>query len=124
MKKSKKIGVNKMPLYENNLIFIDTILDYVEDLESLSGVLRNRIGHEKKYGTGLDGISPPVLEIETYKDMINNLINNTSAFIDKTKREMDYLEEVYNKFLDLANNTRNWISRGENLLTLFTLLRF
>ena len=23
-----------MPLYENNLIFIDTILDYVEDLEA------------------------------------------------------------------------------------------
>jgi len=90
MKKSKKIGVNKMPLYEKNLVFIDTILDYVEDLGSLSAMLTN-----------------PVLEIETYKDMINNLINNTSAFIDKTKREMDYLEEVYNKFLDLANNTGN-----------------
>tara|TARA_R110002020_G_scaffold141567_2_gene313318 strand:- start:653 stop:967 length:315 start_codon:yes stop_codon:yes gene_type:complete len=96
-----------MPLYEKNLVFIDTILDYVEDLEALSGVITNRIEHEKKYGTGLNGISPPVLEIETYKDMINNLINNTSAFIDKTKREMDYLEEVYNKFLDLANNTGN-----------------
>ena len=79
-----------MPLYENNLVFIDTILDYVEDLESLSAMLTN-----------------PVLEIEAYQDKINNLINNTSLFIDKTKREMDYLEEVYNKFLDLANNTGN-----------------
>lgn len=96
-----------MPLYEKNLVFIDTILDYVEDLEALRGMLTNRIEHEKKYGTGLNGISPPVLEIETYKDMINNLINNTSAFIDKTKREMNYLEEVYNQFLELANQTRN-----------------
>ena len=96
-----------MPLYEKNLVFIDTILDYVEDLEALRGVITNRMEHEKNYGTGLDGLSPPVLEIETYKDMINNLINNTSAFIDKTKREMNYLEEVYNQFLELANQTRN-----------------
>ena len=107
MKKLKKTGVNKMPLYENNLIFIDTILDYVEDLETLSAMLTNRMEHEKKYGTGLDGLSPPVLEIEVYQDKINNLINNTSLFIGKTRRELDYLEEVYNKFLDLANNTRN-----------------
>lgn len=96
-----------MPLYEKNLVFIDTILDYVEDLEALRGVITNRMEHEKNYGTGLDGLSPPVLEIEAYQDKINNLINNTSLFIDKTRREIDYLEEVYNKFLDLANNTRN-----------------
>jgi len=95
-----------MPLYEKNIVFIDTILDYVEDLEGLSGVITNRIEHEKKYGTVLNGLSKPVLEIEGYKDKINNLINNTSLFIDKTRRELDYLEEVYNRFLDLANNTR------------------
>ena len=49
-----------MPLYEKNIIFTDTILDYVEDLEALRGMLTNRIEHEKKYGTGLNGISPPV----------------------------------------------------------------
>ena len=53
---------------KKNIIFTDTILDYVEDLEALRGMLTNRIEHEKKYGTGLNGISPPVLEIETYKD--------------------------------------------------------
>tara|TARA_R100001443_G_C3326382_1_gene171325 strand:- start:304 stop:585 length:282 start_codon:yes stop_codon:yes gene_type:complete len=93
-----------MPLYEKNIVFIDTILDYVEDLEGLSGVITNRIEHEKKFGSALNGLSEPVLEV--YKDKINNLINNTSLFMDKTRRELDYLEEVYNKFLDLANNTR------------------
>jgi hypothetical protein len=93
-----------MPLYEKNIVFIDTILDYVEDLEGLSGVITNRIEHEKKYGTALNGLSEPVLEV--YKDKINNLINNTSLFMDKTRRELDYLEEVYNRFLDLANQTR------------------
>lgn len=92
-----------MPLNENNIIFIDIILGYVEDLEALRGTLKNRMEHEKKYGTGLNGVSPPVLEIQVYQDMINNLINNTSLFIDKTRREMNYLEEVYSKFLKLTN---------------------
>lgn len=90
-----------MPLNENNIIFTDTFLDYVTDLKTIS----DRIEHEKKFG--VESNFTPVLEIGIIKDKINNLINNTSLFIDKTRRELNYLEEVYNRFLDLANNTGN-----------------
>ena len=60
--------------------------------------------HSQKVGV-LD-IGSNSIRLVIYKDKINNLINYTSLFMDKTRRELDYLEEVYNRFLDLANNTR------------------
>jgi len=86
-----------MPLKEYNIIFTDIFLDYVTDLKTIS----DRIEYEKKYG--VESNFTPVLEIGIIEDKINNIINNTSLFIDKTKRELNYLEDVYNKFLKLTN---------------------
>ncbi len=78
-----------MAVYDKNVIFTDTIVEHIEEIERLLSLIQ----YDKKH------------MFKNYEEKIINRIDNTCLYLDKTRKELDYLEEVYNKLLKITNKT-------------------
>jgi|TARA_A100001518_G_C1180772_1_gene29083 hypothetical protein len=82
-----------------NKIRID---DFITDIQNFKKVLSREANYE-------------YLEIEGYKEKVNNLINNTASFIAKTKGDLIYLENQFTAFVDIVNKINEAIKQKEKI---------
>tara|TARA_B100000945_G_scaffold275656_2_gene239797 strand:+ start:2067 stop:2315 length:249 start_codon:yes stop_codon:yes gene_type:complete len=73
-----------------NKIKID---DFITDIQNFKKVLSHKANHE-------------YMEIEGYKEKVDNLINDTAKYIGKTKGDLIYLEREFTAFVVIVGKIK------------------